>query len=116
MNASKLADFVAMLSLEKKAENIKIFDLRKLASFTDYFVICTGTSNVQVKAIHDYLNDKLREKKINICHTEGRKTYNWVLLDLFDVVVHIFSPELREFYSLEKLWGDAKIIEVNDES
>lgn len=112
----ELAEKVAQLSLEKKAESVKILELKKLTTITDYFVICSGQSDVQVKAIVDHIEDSLRFEKIKIWHREGTENFHWVLLDYVDVVVHIFLPEVREFYALEKLWGDAKIIEVEDGS
>ena len=115
MESEELALYIANLTLEKKAENVTIMDLREVTSITDYFVICSGDSDVQVKAISDFILDKLKEEDIKIWHTEGYQGLNWVLLDLVDVVVHIFKPEIREYYNLEKLWGDAKFIEVKDE-
>ncbi len=82
---------------------------------TDYFVICTGASNTQVKAISDHISESLRTEKIRPLHIEGEMAQEWILLDYISVVVHVFQPEKREFYALERLWGDAKIEEVKDE-
>ena len=115
MESEQLARFIANLTLEKKAEQVIIMDLQEVTTFTDYFVICSGDSDMQIKAISDFLLDKLKQEKIKVWHTEGYQSLNWVLLDLVDVVVHVFKSEIREYYALERLWGDAKIIEVKDE-
>ena len=103
---------------DTKAENIKILDMRNVANFCDYFVICTGNSDRQVKAIADHIELGLHELGIKIRYKHGLKgpaTRNaddelagaWALLDMGDVVVHVFEPNAREFYSLEYLWRDA---------
>jgi len=107
---------VANLTLEKKAEHVKILDLRGLTSITDYFVICSSDSTYQSKAISDHLFEKLKQENINVFSSEGFQARDWIILDLVDVVVHIFKPEVRAFYALEKLWGDANIIEVEYEN
>jgi ribosome-associated protein len=91
----------------KKGYEVKIMDLRSITSITDYFVICSADSDTQVKAIADEVDDRLSEEGIKCYHKEGYKALNWVLLDYFDVVVHIFKNEARRYYNLEKLWGDA---------
>ncbi len=116
MDSATLANKIARLTLDKKAEAVKILDLKELTPITDYFVICTGESDVQIQAIIDHIEEKLGEEKIRVWHKEGIENYNWVLMDFVDVVVHIFLPEVREYYALEKLWGDANITEVTDES
>ncbi|HEX9653614.1 MAG TPA: ribosome silencing factor [bacterium] len=115
MTSKRLARKIAHLSLEKKAEEVLILDLRPLTTMTDYFVICTGTSNTQVKAISDHISESLRTEKIRPLHIEGETAQEWILLDYVNVVVHVFQPEKREFYALERLWGDAKTEEVKDE-
>jgi ribosome-associated protein len=114
LNSKDLADKITGLIFNKKGYDVKILDLRKLASFADYFVICSGDSGTQVKAIADEIDDKLREEGIKYWHKEGYKALNWVLIDYVDVVVHIFKKDAREFYKLEKLWGDAPVEEVKD--
>ena len=96
---------------EKKGINIVSIDLRKVSSaFTDYFVICHGSSNRQVDALADGVEEEMR-KTLNErpIHREGSENAEWVLLDYYNVIVHIFSEEKRNFYSLEELWGDGKI-------
>ncbi len=115
MESKHLAERIAELSLEKKAANVVIMDLQALTSMTDFFVICTGESNTQVKAISDHIVDKLKKDKNRPLHVEGLSNQEWVLLDYIDVVAHIFQPQKREFYGLERLWGDAEIIEVKED-
>jgi ribosome-associated protein len=103
---------------DKKAEDIKVLDMRNVANFCDYFVICTGNSDRQVKAISDGIELGLKDLGVKIRHkhglrgavqrnADGEQAGAWVLLDMGDVVVHVFEPSAREFYSLEYLWRDA---------
>jgi ribosome-associated protein len=115
LNSEQLSRFIAELSLAKKAEDIIIMDLKKLISFTDYFVICSADSDSQVKAISDHITEELKKQQVKVWHVEGYQASTWILIDLVDVVVHIFRPEVRKFYALEKLWGDAKITRVADQ-
>jgi len=102
-----LAKRVVKLALAKKAEDVLLMDLRKISSMTDFFVICSGQSDVQVKAIADHVIEGCKKKGIEIYNVEGYEALRWVLIDLVDVVVHIFQPEVRNYYQLERLWGDA---------
>jgi ribosome-associated protein len=95
------------LAREKKAYAIRIIDLRKHSSVTDFFVLCSVDAEVQARAVANHITEKLREHDTRPWHTEGYGESGWILMDFVDVVVHIFLPKLREFYSLEKLWGDA---------
>lgn len=95
---------------EKKADNVAVLDLRGLASFTDYFLICHGQSERQVQAIADNVMDKLRDEKLRPLSVEGYRLAEWILMDYADFVVHIFSESRREFYGLERLWSDAHVI------
>jgi len=115
LNSERLSRFIAELSLEKKAEDVIIMDLRELTSITDYFIICSADSDTQVRAISDHIMEQLEKKNIKIWHVEGYQSSNWILLDLVDIVIHIFRPGVREYYALEKLWGDAKITRVEDQ-
>lgn len=90
---------------DKKAENIKILDLREVSLIADYFIIATGNSSTQVKAICENVEKEVGEPPLR---REGFNDANWVLLDYNAVVVHVFQEELREFYNLERLWGNAK--------
>lgn len=86
-----------------------LFDLRKITTMTDFFVICTGVTDVQVKAIAEAVLDGCKREKMSVYSVEGLGSPTWVLIDLVDVVVHIFQPEVRKYYQLERLWGDAVI-------
>jgi ribosome-associated protein len=114
VNSKQLANKIAGLIFNKKGFDVKILDISQLTTMTDYFVICSADSDTQVKAIADEVDKKLRDESIRCWHTEGYKSLSWVLLDYVDVVVHVFKKEAREFYNLEKLWGDANIIDVED--
>jgi ribosome-associated protein len=92
---------------EKKAEHLLGIDLRGIASFTDGFVIATGAQRRQTQAICDAVIDRLKAAGEHVGHLEGYDRGEWILLDLSDVVVHVFTPETRDFYGLERLWGDA---------
>jgi len=97
---------------DKKALDIVVLDLRGLASFTDYFLICTGGSHRQIETIADEIEEKLRGSKRRPSHLEGYPRGEWVLMDYVDFVVHIFTPASRSHYDLERLWGDAKRLAV----
>jgi ribosome-associated protein len=99
----------------KKGVEVTVLDLRKTGGFTDYFVICTGASSRQVHAIADGVEQALKADGVRPSHVEGYKRAEWILLDYFDFIVHIFSPSARQFYGLERLWGEATRIEVPDE-
>jgi len=114
LNSKKLALELAELALSKKAEDIKVLDLRKLTTITDFFVICTGNSDTHVKAVADAVIEGSKEFDERPWHKEGFTHKTWVLLDYVEVVVHIFLNETRKFYSLEKLWGDAEFTEIAD--
>lgn len=116
MESSKLASLITELALEKKGKQIVKLNLAELTTMTDYFVILTGESNVQVKAIGDHIIRQLKKHGVKIYHKEGFESLKWVLLDYVDVIVHIFRGETREYYGLERLWADAKMELVTDES
>jgi ribosome-associated protein len=108
-----LAKHVADLALSKKAQDVVIMNLRGLSSVTDFFVVCSGDSDVQIKSIADAVKDGLAQQGVAVWHREVGSP-NWVLLDYVDVVVHVFHKHTRPFYNLEKLWGDAEIKRVED--
>jgi ribosome-associated protein len=107
-----LARTCCKLALDKRAEDVIIIDLRKLNAPTDYFVLCSGSADRQIKAIADNILEGTTEKGLKPWHVEGYTALKWVLIDYVDVVVHVFNKETREFYSLETLWGDAPIEEI----
>jgi len=114
LDSKIFAEKIANIIFNKKGYDVKILDLRKVASFADFFVICSADSDTQVKAIADEIDKSLRDEGIKCWHKEGYIALSWVLLDYVDVVVHIFKKETREFYNIEKLWGDAPTTEVED--
>lgn len=116
MENQLLAQKIANLCFNKKGYDVKIIELKSVAQFADYFVICSADSDIQVKAISDEIDDKLSEQGIRCWHKEGLKALQWVLLDYVDVVVHIFKKEAREYYNLERLWSDAPSWIVEDPS
>jgi ribosome-associated protein len=96
---------------DKKAQDLVILDLRKAAGFTDFFVICSGTNPRQIRAIADSVMEALAATGTKPAHVEGYDRSEWVLLDYFDFIVHVFAPETRQFYGLERLWGSAERVE-----
>jgi len=109
-----LAKKIAEQAIAKKAHDVVLIDLRKKSSATDFFVVCTGDSETQVKAIAEGIRDGLDEKGLRVWHAEGFQARQWVLLDYVDVVAHVFHKDVRNFYNLERLWSDAKIHPVED--
>ena len=89
-----------------------VLDLRKAAGFTDFFIIASGTNSRQVRAIADAVMETLASEGVKPAHVEGYDRSEWILLDYFDFIVHVFAPETRVFYGLERLWGSAERIEV----
>ena len=99
-------------ALDKKATNVLVLDLRNTQAFTDFFVLCSGQNPRQVQAIADGVEESLKAAKIRPAHIEGYDRAEWILMDYFSFIVHVFSPQTREFYSLERLWADAERVEV----
>jgi ribosome-associated protein len=109
MDSKKLALLCREFADNKKAENIVVIDVRKLSSVTDYFVIASGTSQPHLRAIVEEINSKLRDDHdLRPSRAEGAVTGTWVVMDYFDVIVHVMHTETRQRYDLEGLWGDAK--------
>ena len=105
---------VVQAALDKKASDVVVLDLRHTPAFTDYFVLCSGQNQRQVKAIADAIEEALRAARVKPAHVEGYDRAEWVLMDFFTFIVHVFTPQTRAFYSLERLWGDAERIDVGD--
>lgn len=97
---------------DKKAESLVVLDLRKASGFTDFFLICSGGNSRQVRAIADGVMEALATDGVEPAHVEGYDRSEWILLDYFDFVVHVFGPETRVFYGLERLWGNAEQVEI----
>ena len=100
---------------EKKATDIIVLNIGSVASFTEFFIICSGSSSRQVQAISHEVTDKLREQKSRPLHIEGEKTAEWVLMDYGDIVIHVFTESARKFYDLERLWRDAETVPLPEE-
>ena len=107
MSPERLATTIAAHAADKKASNIVALDLREVAGYTDFFVICTGNTDRQTKAIHDGIQLGLKQQHgLLPRRVEGVSEARWILMDYLDVVVHVFTPETRDFYRLEQLWGE----------
>lgn len=102
-------------ALDKKAEDALVLDLRRTPAFTDFFFLCSGQNPRQVQAIADAVEQALRARGMRPSHVEGYDRAEWILMDFFSFIVHIFTPRTRAFYSLERLWGDAERIDVFDD-
>ena len=103
-------------ALDKKAEDLAVLDLTQASAFTDFFVICTGTNRRQVQAIADAVREATAKHGLKPALVEGYERGEWVLIDYFDFIVHIFNPETRLFYALERLWGSAARLTIDDPS
>ncbi len=113
MTPEEIAETIAEYAADRKALDIVQMDLRGMISYTDYFVICTGRSDRQTKAIHDAIYTGLKSQHgLLPQRVEGLPYARWILMDYLDVVVHVFTPETREYYRLEQLWGEAPVHEV----
>lgn len=114
--SSEIKDLVVKGMLEKKAKRVRILDLREIKNaIADFFVICSGTSDTQIEAIADSLEEEVfKSSGQQPWQKEGKEFREWVLVDYVDVVAHIFNQSKREFYALEELWGDAKIVDVEN--
>ncbi|MFC0186067.1 ribosome-associated protein [Pseudarcicella hirudinis] len=118
LSSNELANLVVKGMQDKKAQNIVVMDLRKVKNaFADYFVICSGTSDTQIDAISESVDKEVWEvTRSNPRSLEGKANREWILIDYYDVVVHVFKKDRREFYKLEELWGDAEFTYVADEA
>lgn len=113
-SSKELARLCAQAAADKKAEDLVILDVRKLCSFTDFFVIISGRSSRHVQGLAEAIEAELRSKRLSTTSSEGLTEGTWVLLDYGDVVVHIFYSETRKFYDIEGLWHDAPRISLDD--
>ncbi|HEX6463357.1 MAG TPA: ribosome silencing factor [Vicinamibacterales bacterium] len=102
-------------ALDKKALDGLVLDLRHTPAFTDFFFLCSGQNARQVHAIADAVEQALRARGIRPSHIEGYDRAEWILMDFFSFIVHVFTPQTRAFYSLERLWGDAERVDVSDD-
>ncbi len=115
-NTEKLRDLIVKGMQEKKASEIVVMDLRKVKNaVADFFIICSGSSDKQLDAIADSVDEEVfKGLKENPWHVEGKNNKEWMILDYINVVAHIFRKDRRTFYALEKLWGDAEITEIEE--
>lgn len=111
MNNEQLMSLVVSAAEDKKAMNVVSLDLQGISLIADYFVICHGNSETQVQAIATEIRKRAEEKGVRLRGLEGMDTARWVLIDLGDVVVHVFHRDEREYYNIERLWSDAKVVE-----
>lgn len=116
--SEKLSEIIVKGMQEKKAADIVVIDLRKVKNaVADFFILCSGSSDKQLDAIADSIDHEVfKTLKENPWHSEGKHNKEWMLLDYVDVVAHVFHKDKREFYSLERLWGDADITEIEDKA
>ena len=113
VGGESLARRIAELMDDKKALEIVALDVRGLANFTDYFIVCSGRTDRQVKAIHDAIREGMKDDfEMLPVRTEGERERSWILLDYGDCIAHVMLPEVRDYYRLEQLWGDAPQLEL----
>ena len=112
---NKLIENIIECIKSKKGYDITILDVKKVSSLTDFFIICSSDSEPQTKAIMNYIKKELSRKKIKPYQIDGLDYCDWVLMDYFDVVIHIFKKDVRDFYNIERLWGDAKIKKIKND-
>ena len=105
--SAQLADRIAAIASDKKARDLRVLDVADLVGYTDYFLICSGGTERQTKAIHDAVHFELKREGVLPARVEGEREARWILMDYGDCVVHIFTPDARAFYRLEQLWGEA---------
>ena len=106
-SSTALVDRIADLASDRKAIDIRVLDVREVVGYTDYFVICSGNTERQTKAIHDAIYRALKDEGVIPRRVEGERQARWILMDYTDCVVHVFTPEARSYYRLEQLWGEA---------
>jgi ribosome-associated protein len=106
-SSERLADRIAEVAADRKARDIRVLDVGSLVGYTDYFLICSGGTERQTKAIHDAIHESLKDEGMMPARVEGSREARWILMDYQDCVVHIFTPDARSFYRLEQLWGEA---------
>ena len=107
VQSSALADRIAEVAADKKARDIRVLEVGELVGYTDFFLICSGGTERQTKAIHDAVHHTLKAEGMLPARVEGEREARWILMDYVDCVVHIFTPDARDYYRLEQLWGEA---------
>ena len=114
-DVAALAQRAAAICLDSKANDVVILSLKGIIDFADFFVIASGTSDTHVRSIADHVMTELKSEGAPVHHVEGVPQGRWALLDYVDFVVHVFHPSLRNFYQLERLWGDAEVVPVDSQ-
>lgn len=112
MESEDKARHAALAADDRKASEVKILDVQGMCNFADYFVICAGYSNLQLRGIADAVEGELKKKGATPLAVEGHGKANWIVIDYGDVVVHVMSEETRTYYALENLWGDARLVQI----
>ncbi|MDQ4130469.1 MAG: ribosome silencing factor [Actinomycetota bacterium] len=107
MTPGDLAERIAAIAADRKAQDIRVLDLRGVVGYTDFLVVCSGNTERQTKAIHDAIYRQLKDAGVLPERVEGERQARWILMDYLDCVAHVFTPEARAFYRLEQLWGEA---------
>jgi ribosome-associated protein len=114
LSPERLVQLAASYADDKKAVDVQVLDLRGVSSYTDFFVICSGNTDRQTKAIHDAIHEGLKKDHgVLPRRVEGITEARWILMDYVDIIVHAFVPEVRDFYRLEQLWGDVPRLDVS---
>lgn len=113
VESTQLAQLAALSADDKKGQDVKILDIRALTTMADHFVVCSGTNVTHVRAIADYVEEQVSSQGLALHHMEGYQNGRWILLDFIDIVVHVMHQDEREFYNLERLWGDAHEVELS---
>ena len=116
MNTFDIAMMAAKTSLAKKGQDVVILDIREKSSFADYFVLASGINERQIEAISDEICDELAKHELFPKSIEGKRTSGWILMDFEDVIVNVFTMEMRSKYNIEKVWGDCRAIEITDDT
>jgi iojap-like ribosome-associated protein len=114
LDSKKIMEIAVKAADEKHANDIKVLNISEVSIMADYFVIMDASSQRQVDAIVQSVLDKAGENHVEIGHVEGNRNSDWVLIDLHDVIIHVFTSEQRDFYNLEKLWSDATEVDISD--
>lgn len=112
LSPQAMVNIAVLAAEEKKSWNVTVLDIRKISVIADYFIICSGRSKIQVQAIAENILEKMEGEGVTAQRREGFREGEWVLLDFGDVIVHVFQDAVRQFYNLERLWGDAPVVGV----
>ncbi|AEF94744.1 iojap-like protein [Desulfotomaculum nigrificans CO-1-SRB] len=113
LSPKEIVDIAHQAADDKKAKDITVLDISHISIICDYFLICTGGSRTQVQSVAEHIEEKLEEAGVKPLRKEGFREGTWILLDYGDVVVHVFQEMERDFYNLERLWGDAQVVEIS---